>query len=174
MSRVHVTTEIKAPVDRVWKTVMNPDCLKDWVTIHRSVGAVSSRPLHEGSTMDQVLQLRGVSFRVHWTLVEVNQPTYAEWAGVGPGHSRARIRYELTADGDGATQFEYINEFTPPGGRLGTMAGRVIVGAASEREAEQSLTRLKALLEHASATGRTDRRMTEQAHGRHNAETFSR
>ena len=153
---------------------MDPDCLKDWVTIHRSVDAVSSRPLHEGSTMDQVLQLRGVSFRVHWTFVEVNQPTYAEWAGVGPGHSRARIRYELTADGDGATQFEYINEFTPPGGRLGTMAGRVIVGAASEREAEQSLTRLKALLEHASATGRTDRRMTEQAHGRHNAETFSR
>ena len=72
MSRVHVATKIKAPVDRVWKTVMNPDCLKDWVTIHRSVGAVSSRPLHEGSTMDQVLQLRGVSFRVHWTLVEVN------------------------------------------------------------------------------------------------------
>ena len=157
MSRVHVATKIKAPVDRVWKTVMNPDCLKDWVTIHRSVGAVSSRPLHEGSTMDQVLQLRGVSFRVHWTLVEVNQPTYAEWAGVGPGHSRARIRYELTADGDGATQFEYINEFAPPCGRLGTVASRVIVGATSEREAEKSLRRLKALLEHLTHRRRAGR-----------------
>ena len=147
MSRVHVTTEINAPVDRVWQTVMNPDCLKNWVTIHRSVDAVSSRPLHEGSTMDQVLHLRGVSFHVHWTLVDVNQPTHAEWAGVGPTHSRARIRYELTADGDGATQLEYVNEFTPPGGRLGTVAGRVIDGAASEREAEESLRRLKALLD---------------------------
>jgi uncharacterized membrane protein len=148
MSRVRVRTRIKAPVDRVWKTVMNPDCLQDWVTIHRSVEAVSSRPLHEGSTMDQVLQLRGVSFPVHWTLVEVNQPTHAEWEGVGPAHSRARIRYELTADGDGATQLEYMNEFTPPGGRLGTVVGRAIVRAASEREAEESLGRLKALLEH--------------------------
>jgi uncharacterized protein YndB with AHSA1/START domain len=148
MSRVHATTKIDAPVDRVWETVMNPDCLKDWVTIHRSVEAVSSHPLHEGSTMDQVLQLRGVSFHVHWTLVDVNQPTHAEWAGVGPAHSRARIRYELTADGDGATQLEYINEFTPPSGRLGTVASRVIVGAASEREAQNSLRRLKALLEH--------------------------
>jgi uncharacterized protein YndB with AHSA1/START domain len=148
MSRVHVTTEINAPVDRVWKTVMNPDCLKDWVTIHRSVEAVSARPLHEGSTMDQVLQLRGASFHVHWTLVEVNQPIHAAWAGVGPAHSHARIRYELTADGDGATQFEYINEFIPPGGRLGSVAGRVIDGAASEREAEKSLRRLKGLLEH--------------------------
>jgi hypothetical protein len=148
MSRVHITTKINASVDGVWKTVMNPDCLKNWVTIHRSVEAVSSRPLHEGSTMDQVLCLRGVSFVVHWTLVEVDQPTHAEWAGVGPAHSRARIGYKLTADGDGATRFEYMNEFTPPGGRLGTVAGRVIVGAASELEAEKSLSQLKALLEH--------------------------
>jgi uncharacterized membrane protein len=157
MSRVHVTTKIEAPVDQVWKTVMNPDCLKNWVTIHRSLEAVSSRPLHEGSTMDQVLHLRGVSFHVHWTLVDVNQPTHAEWAGVGPAHSRARIRYELTADGDAATQFEYINEFTPPDGRLGTVASRVIVGAESEREAEKSLRRLKALLEHLTDRRRADR-----------------
>ena len=157
MSRVRVTTKIKAPVDRVWKTVMNPDRLEDWVTIHRSVAAVSSRPLHEGSTMDQVLCLRGVSFQVHWTLVEVNQPTHAEWAGVGPAHARARIRYELRADGDGATQFEYINEFTPPGGPLRTVAGRVIVCAASEREAEKSLRRLKALLEHLTHRRRAGR-----------------
>jgi uncharacterized membrane protein len=157
MSRVRVATKIEAPVDRVWKTVMNPDCLIDWVTIHRSVEAVSSRPLHQGSTMDQVLQLRGVSFRVHWTLVEVDEPTYAEWAGVGPGQSRARIRYALMADGEAATRFEYVNEFTPPGGPLGTVASRVIVGAASEREAEQSLRRLKALLEHLTHRPRAGR-----------------
>jgi uncharacterized protein YndB with AHSA1/START domain len=148
MSRVHATTTIKAPVERVWKTVMNPEGFKDWVTIHQSVEAVSSRPLHEGSTMDQVLYLRGVSFRVHWTLVEVNEPTDAEWAGVGPARSRARIRYELTADGDRATQVEYITEFTPPGGRLGSVASRAIDGGAPQREAEQSLKQLKALLEH--------------------------
>jgi hypothetical protein len=127
---------------------MDPYCLEDWVTIHRSVESVSSRPLRQGSTMEQVLHLRGVSFRVHWTLVDVNAPNHAEWTGEGPAYSRARIRYELTADGDGATRFDYTNEFTPPGGRLGTVASRVIVGAASEREAQKSLDRLKALLEH--------------------------
>jgi hypothetical protein len=43
--------------------------------------------------------------------------------------------------------FEYINEFEVPGGRLGNVASRVIVGAASEREAKSSLARLKALVE---------------------------
>jgi uncharacterized protein YndB with AHSA1/START domain len=147
MSVVHVTTKIEAPIDRVWETVMDPSRLEEWVTIHRALGDVSSQPLRKGSTMDQVLHLRGVSFHVHWTLVDVNPPNCAEWNGGGPAHSEARIRYELRSDGDAATRFEYTNEFTPPGGVLGTVASRVIVGAASEREAERSLERLKALLE---------------------------
>ncbi len=147
MSTVQVITKIDAPVDRVWETVMDPSKLKDWVTIHRALGEVSAQPLRRGSTMEQVLHLRGVSFHVHWTLVDVNAPNHAEWEGLGPAHSRARIRYVLCPDGDRATVFDYTNEFTPPGGRLGAVASRVIVGAASEHEATRSLARLKALLE---------------------------
>ena len=147
MNKVHVKTEIKAPIERVWETVMDPKRLKDWVTIHRSVKDVSAEPLRQGATMDQVLHMRGVSFRVHWTLADVSAPNRAEWEGQGPAHSRARIVYQLSPNSDDATVFEYSNEFAPPGGRLGNVAGRVIVGAASEREAQNSLQRLKALLE---------------------------
>ena len=147
MSTVHVTTKINAPVDRVWKTVMDPSCLKDWVTIHKSVTEVSSNPLRQGSTMKQCLHLRGVSFNVNWKVVDISAPNHAEWEGEGPAHSQARIRYELRPAGDDATEFEYTNEFNAPGGRLGMMASRMIVGAASEREAERSLARLKALVE---------------------------
>jgi uncharacterized membrane protein len=147
MSIVHVNARIRAPVQEVWETVMDPSRLKDWVTIHRAVRDVSSNPLRRGSTMDQTLHLRGVTFRVHWTLVDVNAPNHAEWEGLGPAHSQARIRYELSADGDDATVFDYTNEFTPPGGRLGSAASKIVVGAASEREARNSLERLKALLE---------------------------
>ena len=147
MSGVQVKIAIDAPIDRVWETVMDSSRLKDWVTIHRSVRDVSDQPLRKGSTMDQVLHLRGVSFHVHWTLVDVSPPHHAEWEGHGPAHSRARIRYDLTPSGDHATEFKYTNEFTPPGGRLGVVASRVIVGAASEREANHSLARLKELVE---------------------------
>lgn len=147
MSLVHVKTTINAPVERVWETVMDPQQLERWVTIHRAIRNTPDEPLKKGATMDQVLHMRGVNFSVHWTLVDVHEPNHAEWDGRGPAHSRARIRYELTASGDGATGFEYFNEFTPPGGRLGSVASRVIVGAASEREADKSLARLKGLLE---------------------------
>jgi uncharacterized membrane protein len=147
MSTVRAQIEIDAPVERVWDTVMDPSCLKDWVTIHKSVKNVSDQPLRRGSTMDQVLHIRGVSFNVHWTLSKVSSPQNAEWEGQGPAHSVARIRYELSGDGQGPTTFAYTNEFMPPGGRLGNVASRFIVGATSEREANNSLARLKALVE---------------------------
>jgi uncharacterized protein YndB with AHSA1/START domain len=148
MSTVQTDIEIDAPIERVWETVMDPDRLKDWVTIHRAVKDVSDQPLQQGSTMEQVLHMRGISFRVQWTLVDVSAPNTAQWEGRGPAHSRARIRYELSGNENGRTQFQYTNEFTPPGGRVGSVASRVIVGAASEREATNSLSRLKALIEH--------------------------
>jgi uncharacterized protein YndB with AHSA1/START domain len=147
MSTVHVTTEIEAPPQRVWDTVMDPDRLADWVTIHRSLKNVSGRPLSKGSTMEQVLHMRGFSFTVRWTLTNANEPNHAEWEGRGPAGSRAVIRYELSGDDDGPTSFDYTNEFTPPGGRLGGVASRVIVGASSEREANKTLSQLKKLVE---------------------------
>jgi uncharacterized protein YndB with AHSA1/START domain len=149
MSTVHVSIQIDAPVERVWETVMDPGHLMDWVTIHRSVRDVSDNPLRRGSTMEQVLHMRGVSFHVHWTVVDLQPPHRAEWEGRGPAHSRARILYELIGDGEGPTTFEYTNEFTVPGGALGTVASKVIMGGHSEREARASLARLKALIEQA-------------------------
>jgi uncharacterized protein YndB with AHSA1/START domain len=147
VSTVHAQIEINAPLQRVWDTVMDPNCLKDWVTIHRSVKDVSESPLRKGSTMEQVLHIRGVSFHVHWTLTAVRSPHHAEWEGHGPAHSLARITYELSGDADGPTRFDYTNTFAPPGGKLGNVASHFIVGATSEREANNSLARLKALLE---------------------------
>jgi hypothetical protein len=97
--------------------------------------------------MEQVMHMRGLTFKVQWTLVEVEPPRRAEWRGTGPAHSNARITYALSDDGDGATVFDYTNEFSAPGGRLGNLASSMIVGQASEREAHNSLQRLKALLE---------------------------
>ena len=147
MSTVSAEIEIDAPIERVWETVMDPARLGEWVTIHKSVSGVSQNPLRRGSTMEQSLSVKGVTFRVHWTLVAIDSPRHAEWDGAGPAHSNALIRYELASADNGRTTFRYTNEFHPPGGRIGNLAGRVIVGATSEREAHNSLARLKALLE---------------------------
>lgn len=153
MSSVHVSIDIDAAPKDIWDTVMDPDRLSDWVTIHRSVSNVSSDPDSEGAKMDQVLCMRGMKFKVHWTLAKASAPNEALWEGHGPAGSKASIRYRLSGngdddrDGDGPTTFEYTNDFSAPGGPLGSVASRIFVGGASEREAKQSLSRLKALVE---------------------------
>ncbi|HMJ02475.1 MAG TPA: SRPBCC family protein [Conexibacter sp.] len=146
MTQVHTVIAIAAPPERVWEIVMDPHRLADWVTIHRSLGDVPPR-LRRGSTFEQTLNLRGAPLHVGWTVVALDEPRRAVWEGHGPAHSRASIVYELHPDGKGGTSFEYTNEFKPPGGALGAVAGRVLVGGLSQREAQRSLQRLKQLVE---------------------------
>jgi len=146
VSTVQVQITIAADPQTVWDTIMDPQKLERWVTIHRSVDTHSGAPDREGAQMDQVLHIHGVPFKVHWTLEHVSAPREAEWHGKGPALSRAMIRYRLKAVPEG-TLFDYLNEFHTPGGSLGDVASRIVVGSLPEREAKESLTRLKALVE---------------------------
>jgi uncharacterized protein YndB with AHSA1/START domain len=146
MSAVRASIEIAAPPEEVWAVVMDPDRLGEWVTIHRGVKRVSDNPLRADSTMEQRLCLRGVSFNVTWKVKEFDPPHLAVMQGRGPARSQAFIRDELVAI-DGGTRFDYVNEFRPPMGPLGSAAGRVLVDGLSEREAKASLQKLRALLE---------------------------
>lgn len=147
MSRVTASIEIAAPPERVWEVVMDPARLGEWVTIHRDIEEVSDQPLRDGSTLRQRLSLRGVSFHVRWTVAEAHEPELAVWDGRGPARSKAHTLYRLSPDGDGGTRFDYENEFKAPLGPVGAAASRALVGGVPQREANNTLRRLKALIE---------------------------
>jgi uncharacterized membrane protein len=152
MTLVKASIDIDAPPDRVYDKVLDPDCLPEWVTIHRRVNKADSGAPHEGYEMEQTLCLRGANFKVRWTLTEAERPQRATWEGRGPAHSYARTAYALSPlDGGAKTRFDYENEFKAPGGMLGAAASRVLVGGVPQREATRSLQRLKTLLEHRSS-----------------------
>lgn len=146
-NEVTADIDIDAPPREVWQTVMDPDRMGEWVTIHRRINAADPGPPREGMKMDQTLCLRGASFKVRWTLAQCEGDARAVWEGKGPVGSSARTEYVLCDDGNGGTRFHYVNEFKAPGGPLGKAASRVLVGGLPKREAEKTLQRLKALLE---------------------------
>lgn len=146
MSGVRTAIDIAAPPERVWAVLLDPSRLGDWVTIHDALREAPDGPLELGSRLTQTLRLRGAHFTVRWKVVELDAPRRAVWEGRGPARSRATITYELSP-ARGGTRFEYLNEFHPPGGPLGAVAGRVLVGGISRREADASLRRLAGLVE---------------------------
>lgn len=147
MSTVTASIEIAAPPSEVWATVMDAERLGEWVTIHRRLRHSDEGPPQVGYRMDQQLHLRGVPIDVHWRLAECVHARHAVWEGRGPARSRARTEYTLTPAPDGGTRFAYRNEFHPPLGPLGALAGRALVGGMPQREAARTLERLRALLE---------------------------
>ncbi|HEX3909925.1 MAG TPA: SRPBCC family protein [Solirubrobacteraceae bacterium] len=146
MSVVTASRQIAAPREQVWKVVMDPNRLGDWVTIHRKLVHADEGPLRVGYEMDQQIHLRGVSLEVHWRLVECDPRAKAVWEGRGPARSRARTEYVLSS-AQGGTRFDYRNEFRPPLGPVGALVSRALVGGMPEREAERTLDRLRDYLE---------------------------
>jgi carbon monoxide dehydrogenase subunit G len=138
---------IEAPPEQVWKVLMDPDKLADWVSIHQKLKNAPNGQLARGDRLTQCLRLMHKNFDVHWEVEKADAPQKAVWAGQGPVRSKAAVVYELAPDGNGGTHFHYVNEFKPPGGLFGGfMADRALQGT-SEREADKSLKALKKLLE---------------------------
>jgi uncharacterized protein YndB with AHSA1/START domain len=146
MNVVTASTRIAVAPEEVWKMVMDPKQLGDWVTIHRRLLGTDEGPPRVGYAMDQQIRMRGVALEVHWKLVDCRANERAVWEGRGPARSRARTEYNLSAE-RGGTRFDYLNEFHPPLGPLGAVVGRALVGGAPEREARRSLDRLRTNLE---------------------------
>ncbi|TMK38546.1 MAG: hypothetical protein E6G56_14235 [Actinobacteria bacterium] len=147
MSQVTSTIRIDASPGEVWAVVMDPARLEQWVTIHRKLIDAYSGPPRKGTTMRQELILRGAHFKVSWRLAECETNQLAVWEGTGPARSRARTEYRLTPE-DSGTRFDYDNEFRPPLGALGAVAGRALIGGLPQREAQRSLQMLKQIIEH--------------------------
>jgi uncharacterized protein YndB with AHSA1/START domain len=146
MSLVTASTHIAVAPSDVWKMVMDPERLGDWVTIHRRLLHSDDGPPRVGYEMDQQIHMRGVSVEVHWRLVDCLPSARAVWEGRGPARSRARTEYTLNPEDDG-TRFAYRNEFHAPLGPVGAIVSRALVGGMPEREAKRTLDRLRAFLE---------------------------
>ena len=144
--RVERTIEIDAPAERVYDLVMDPRRLKEWVTIHAGLKDAPGGELRKGSELVQSLKLAGRRFDVHWEVVQAEKPRRVVWEGKGPVHSRAKVVYDLDADGDGKTCFSYMNEYSMPGGPLGRIAAGALKHTA-ERESERTLEELKRIME---------------------------
>jgi carbon monoxide dehydrogenase subunit G len=148
VTAVSASIDIAVPPQRVWDVIMDPHHFDEWVTIHRRLGHVDDGGLRPGFQVEQTLRLHHANFKVRWSLAELDPPFHAVWEGRGPAGSHARIVDKLTAlDGGEQTRFDYLNEYSQPGGFLGRMAGRFLVMGTAEREADRSLARLKAYLE---------------------------
>ena len=138
---------IDAPPEDVWKILMDPQRLEDWVSIHQKLKNAPSGQLEEDDELTQCLRLMHKNFDVKWKVSQADEPRKAVWEGRGPVRSKAAVVYELQPDGNSGTRFHYMNEFKAPMGPLGSFFADRAFQGTSEREADKTLDNLRGLLE---------------------------
>jgi carbon monoxide dehydrogenase subunit G len=146
--KIERSIQIAAPPGDVYRMVMDPDRLDEWVSIHDSLPRAPEGELEAGSRLTQRLRLARRRFTVRWHVTEDDPPRRVVWDGQGPLRTHARVVYDL-AERDGGTRFSYTNEYEVPGGAAGRLASRSM-GRTAEREMKRSLDRLKRLIEQSS------------------------
>ncbi len=142
--KVERKIDMAASAEDIYQVVMDPNRLKDWVSIHERVEDAPNS-LRKGSTLTQSLKLAGRKFKVEWKVVENDRPSYVVWEGKGPLGSKAKAVYEFS-ESNGVTHFTYMNEYNLPGGPLGKMAGPA-VRKVTGKELDASLENLRSIVE---------------------------
>src|SRR4051794_13868235 len=145
MTKLEREIHIDADPEAVYATLMDPDCLGDWVTVQDELLEAPSGDLEQGDELVQRLKIAGQKFKLRWTVEKADRPRKTIWTGRGPLGAKARVTYDLAAN-NGGTDFTYTNEYDLPGGPVGRLAGRT-VARASGGEADKTLKRLKELVE---------------------------
>lgn len=142
--RIERSIEIAAPPEEVYRVVMDPHRLEEWVTVHAGLHDPPDM-LAEGAELGQSIKVAGQRFKVQWLVVKAEQPSSVRWEGRGPMGTKASVAYELEEHGDG-TAFGYVNEYDFPGGPLGRLGAKAFERRA-RKEADRTLKRLKGLFE---------------------------
>jgi uncharacterized protein YndB with AHSA1/START domain len=145
VTRLEREIHIDAEPSAVYAKLMDPDCLGEWVTIQDDLLKAPDGDLEKGDELVQRMKVAGQKFKLRWKVKQADRPHKTVWEGRGPLGSKALVTYDL-ADNDGGTRFTYTNEYSLPGGPVGRIAGRAVVGA-SGAEADRTLARLKRLIE---------------------------
>ncbi len=139
------STVIAASREAVWEVISDLSRLGEWVTIHRGIEGDPPAILEEGTTFTQRVSVADQEFDVAWTAKDVSPPSRMVWEGAGPMDSSARSTYEVSDAGENV-EISYSTEFDPPGGKVGEVAATA-AQSRSEEEADESLRRLKRLVE---------------------------
>ena len=106
--------------------------------------------------IDVIIHFAGVLFKAHpeQFLSTTNTAYFRNLVDAANEHGVRKLILISFPHVEGPTTFDYTNEFSAPGGMLGRVASRVMVGPASEREANHSLARLKTVIERAGPVHR--------------------
>jgi hypothetical protein len=91
MAKVSVSVDVPLPPDEAWKHASDLARYKEWLTIHRVWRSVLPEDLDKGTTLESIVEVKGMANRVKWTIVNFKPPESMTLNGVGVGGVKIKL-----------------------------------------------------------------------------------
>ena len=149
MGHINRSTSVSCPPERVFAVLADVERLPEFSAMTVDIRNGPGRPVRAGDRFDQVVKVLGKELESEWRVTEVDEPALLRFEGTATGGARAALTERLTPEGSG-TRVELDVDYDLPLGILGDAVDAVFLHSKNEEQADEILSKLKALCEGSS------------------------
>ena len=102
MAKLSVSVDVPLPPEQAWEHASDLSRFKDWLTIHRVWRSKLPDTLEKGTTIESIVEVKGMANRVKWTIVHYKPPQAMTLNGDGRGGVKIKLIAKITPNGEGS------------------------------------------------------------------------
>ncbi|TRW82114.1 SRPBCC family protein [Mycolicibacterium sp. 018/SC-01/001] len=144
MAKLSVSVDVPLPPEKAWESASDLSRYKDWLSIHKVWRSPLPDTIDKGTTIDSIVEVKGMLNRVSWTVVHYKPPEAMTLNGVGRGGVKVKLMGKVrpAPDGSGGSTVQFDVHLGGPAlfGPIG-----MVVASALQSDIQESLNRFKAV-----------------------------
>jgi carbon monoxide dehydrogenase subunit G len=142
MAKLSVSVDVPLPPEKAWECASDLSRYKEWLSIHRVWRSKLPETLEKGTTLESIVEVKGMPNRIKWTIVHYKPPEAMTLNGDGKGGVKVKLIGKVKpAAGDGSTVTFDVHLGGPA---LFGPIGMVVAGAL-KRDIRESLDKFKSV-----------------------------
>ncbi|MBI3217539.1 MAG: SRPBCC family protein [Mycobacterium sp.] len=102
MAKLSLSVDVPLPPEQAWAHASDLSRFKEWLTIHRVWRSPLPETLDKGTTIDSIVEVKGMLNRVQWTIVHFKPPHAMTLNGDGRGGVKIKLIAKVEPKGDGS------------------------------------------------------------------------
>jgi carbon monoxide dehydrogenase subunit G len=103
MAKISGSIDVPLPPEHAWEHAADLSRYKEWLTIHRVWRSVLPETLDKGTTLESIVEVKGMPNKINWTIVSYKPPSGMTLNGAGKGGVKIKLLAKVTPAGEGST-----------------------------------------------------------------------
>ncbi|MDZ4269459.1 MAG: SRPBCC family protein [Mycobacterium sp.] len=145
MAKLSVSVDVPLPPEEAWDSASDLSRYREWLSIHRVWRSTLPETIEKGTTLDSIVEVKGMLNRVRWTVVHYRPPEAMTLNGDGRGGVKVKLMGKVKpGEKDPAGSSTVTFDVHLGGPALFGPIGMVVAGAL-KGDIQESLNRFKSV-----------------------------